>query len=251
MWNEPNWYTWISPHKNAPLLYRKLYQAGYKAAKTANPNAEVVLGELAPHFQNGDLDAAAPVHPRDGLREQEAEARSRARTRSAGASRSSSTRSSHPSVRLRAQADVSASNPDELTIANVDDAVDLLGKLRKKGLIKTKKKKFPIYLTEHGYMVADNPDVQPRSGGSRKTEAREVDRAGVEDRAGVLRRSSRTCTSGSSRRRLGRRAGSSTWACSQRVARRASRTSRSAAGSRMRPPAERSRSRAPARRARA
>ena len=33
LWNEPNWYTWISPHKKAPLLYRKLVQAGYKQIK--------------------------------------------------------------------------------------------------------------------------------------------------------------------------------------------------------------------------
>ena len=36
LWNEPNWYTWISPHKQSPILYRKLFQAGYKAAKKAN-----------------------------------------------------------------------------------------------------------------------------------------------------------------------------------------------------------------------
>ena len=53
LWNEPNWYTWISPHKQSPRLYRRLYQAGYKAAKKANPNAEVVMGEFAPHFQPG------------------------------------------------------------------------------------------------------------------------------------------------------------------------------------------------------
>ena len=52
-------------------------------------------------------------------------------------------------------------NKDELTIANLGALPKLLTKLRKKGLIKTKKKKFPVYLTEYGYMVADNPAVRP------------------------------------------------------------------------------------------
>jgi hypothetical protein len=42
---------------------------------------------------------------------------------------------------------------DLMEVATID-------KLRKKGLIKPSKKKFPIYLTEHGYMVADNPAVR-------------------------------------------------------------------------------------------
>jgi hypothetical protein len=51
-------------------------------------------------------------------------------------------------------------NKDEVTMSNLDALRKLLDKLRKKGLVKTKKKRFPIYLTEHGYMVADNPQVK-------------------------------------------------------------------------------------------
>ena len=51
LWNEPNWYTWLSPHKKAPLLYRKLVQTGYKQIKRVDKTNEVVAGELAPHFQ--------------------------------------------------------------------------------------------------------------------------------------------------------------------------------------------------------
>ena len=77
------------------------------------------------------------------------------------------------------------SNPDELTIANIGALPKLLDKLRKKGLIKPSKKKFPIYLTEHGYMVADNPRVKQASGASRSRSER-----------------SGSCSRGRSRRRL-------------------------------------------------
>jgi hypothetical protein len=51
-------------------------------------------------------------------------------------------------------------NKDEITIANLGQLPKFLNKLRKKGLIKPKRKNFPIYLTEYGYMVTGNPDVR-------------------------------------------------------------------------------------------
>ncbi len=159
MWNEPNWYTWISPHKKSPLLYRKLYQAGYKAAKKANPKAEVVMGELAPHFQRN-----ISMPPLQFIREMVCVNKKLKRT----------PRANRKCGRKPLKLDAFAThpydfehkptkrrpNPDELTIANVNALPTLLNKLRKKGLIKPRRKKFPIYLTEHGYMVADNPAVR-------------------------------------------------------------------------------------------
>lgn len=159
MWNEPNWYTWISPHKNAPLLYRKLYQAGYKAAKAANPNAEVVIGELAPHFQRG-----ISTPPLQFIREMVCVNKKLKRTRNANRTCGRKPLkfdafATHP-YDFEHKPTKRRSNPDELTIANLGALPTLLAKLRKKGLIKPKRKKFPIYLTEHGYMVADNPAVR-------------------------------------------------------------------------------------------
>ncbi len=45
-------------------------------------------------------------------------------------------------------------NPDEVTLANINELPKLLDRLRKKGLVEPSKKKFPIYLTEHGYFVS-------------------------------------------------------------------------------------------------
>jgi hypothetical protein len=158
MWNEPNWYTWISPHRQAPRLYRRLYQAGYKAAKRANRNAEVVMGELAPHFQPGISNP-----PLKFIREMVCVNKRLKRIR--GARRKCPGKlkldafATHP-YDFEHRPTYKRPNKDELTIANIGQLPKLLNKLRKKGLIKPSKKKFPIYLTEHGYMVADNPNVR-------------------------------------------------------------------------------------------
>jgi hypothetical protein len=159
MWNEPNWYTWISPHKQAPILYRNLYKAGYKAAKAANSKAEVVIGELAPHFQKGISNP-----PLNFIREMVCVNKKLKRTRNANKKCGRKPLkfdafSTHP-YDFEHKPTKRRSNPDELTLANINALPKLLNKLRKKGLIKPKRKKFPIYLTEHGYMVADNPRVR-------------------------------------------------------------------------------------------
>ena len=158
LWNEPNWYTWLSPHKQSPLLYRKLVQTGYKAAKSANPSAQVVAGELAPlFFKNRGMP------PLQFIREMVCVNRKLKRIR--GANRKCGRKAlkfdawSHHPYELEHKPTFQRKNPDEVTMANVDDMLDLLARLRKKGLIKTPSKKFPVYLTEYGYMTT-NPDVQ-------------------------------------------------------------------------------------------
>jgi hypothetical protein len=53
IWNEPNWRTWLGPQKNAPALYRSLYQRGYAAIKKVDPTANVLIGETSPYARNG------------------------------------------------------------------------------------------------------------------------------------------------------------------------------------------------------
>jgi len=159
IWNEPNWYTWLSPHKKAPLLYRKLVQTGYKAIKKKNKKAEVVAGELAPHFQKG-----ISTPPLQFIREMVCVNKKLKRIK--GANKKCGKKplkfdafATHP-YDFEHKPKFKRSNKDELTIANLGALPKLLTKLRKKGLIKTKKKQFPIYLTEYGYMVADNAAVR-------------------------------------------------------------------------------------------
>jgi hypothetical protein len=53
IWNEPNWPGWLAPYASAPRLYARLYRAGYAAVKSADPNAKVLFGELAPQGRRG------------------------------------------------------------------------------------------------------------------------------------------------------------------------------------------------------
>ncbi len=158
LWNEPNWYTWISPHDQAPLLYRKLYQAGYAAAKAANPNVEVVIGEFAPHFQKG-----ISTPPLQFIREmvcvnEQLKRIKGARKKCNGGPLKFDAFSTHP-YDFTNRPTRRRPNPDELTIANVGALPKLVNKLRRKGLVEPSKRKFPVYLTEHGYFVSGRRGV--------------------------------------------------------------------------------------------
>ncbi|MFL5885399.1 MAG: hypothetical protein ACJ77M_10040 [Thermoleophilaceae bacterium] len=49
IWNEPNYVGWLAPLSQGPSLYRKLYVAGYAAAKKADPSAQVLIAETSPY----------------------------------------------------------------------------------------------------------------------------------------------------------------------------------------------------------
>src|SRR4051794_15849148 len=53
IWNEPNYVRWLSPMSQAPKLYRALYIAGYDAIKSADPTAQVLIGETSPSEHRG------------------------------------------------------------------------------------------------------------------------------------------------------------------------------------------------------
>ena len=59
IWNEPNWWSSLKPNPLAPMLYRNLYRAGYAAIRHANPEAKILIGELAPLAYGGA--AIAPL----------------------------------------------------------------------------------------------------------------------------------------------------------------------------------------------
>ena len=60
IWNEPNYPAWISPQRQSPQIYRKLYEAGYKAIKEADPAAQVLIGETVPYGGSRQARLATP-----------------------------------------------------------------------------------------------------------------------------------------------------------------------------------------------
>jgi hypothetical protein len=59
IWNEPNYKGWLQPLRQAPTLYRNLFIAGYRAIKSTDASAKVLIGETAPYAQGAR--AMAPL----------------------------------------------------------------------------------------------------------------------------------------------------------------------------------------------
>ena len=55
IWNEPNHVGWIAPKRKSASIYRSLYKRGYRAIKAADPDAQVLFGELAPYASKASL----------------------------------------------------------------------------------------------------------------------------------------------------------------------------------------------------
>ena len=152
IWNEPNWYTWLRPHREAPLIYRGLYQAGYAGIKAANPAAQVLIGETAPYFRKG-----LAMAPLDFIRKmvcvnKRLKPIKDARRKCPGGPLKLDGYAHHP-YDFTVRPDKPRENPDDVTLANLDALSKSLDALRKKGLIAPSVTKIPLYLTEHGYYV--------------------------------------------------------------------------------------------------
>lgn len=150
VWNEPNWFTWLSPHKQAPLLYRKLYQAGYAGLKKGNRRAKVLMGETAPYFQK---NKAQP--PLDFIRDMFCVNKrfKKVSNKCTGAVKLDGY--AHHPYDFQVAPTKRPRRPggrDNVTMANLGDLTKTLDQLRKKGLLKGPKA-IPVYLTEYGYFA--------------------------------------------------------------------------------------------------
>jgi hypothetical protein len=59
-WNEPNHKAWLEPVRSQGTIYRKLYLAGYKAARRADRRAKILIAETAP-FSRSKRQATPPL----------------------------------------------------------------------------------------------------------------------------------------------------------------------------------------------
>src|SRR3954469_6247421 len=146
IWNEPNWKSWLGPQKDAARLYRGLYTAGYRAVKQVDPNAQVLMGELAP---TGGGKAIAPLtFLRDmfnGAKPMKADGFAM-----------------HP-YQLTSAPNKIAGKADDVTIGTLPRLTTALDALYKARKLKTSSgRKLDVYLTEFGYLTVGSRK-QPQS----------------------------------------------------------------------------------------
>ena len=137
IWNEPNWKSWLAPHSSAPGIYRRLYLAGYRAIKSADPNAKVLIGETSPQARG-----SAGMAPLRFLRAMIGHSHLFAD----GYAHHPYDYSHAPNVRSR--------GPQDVTIATLGRLTHQLSVLRRKRQLRTPSgRTLPLYLSEYGYMV--------------------------------------------------------------------------------------------------
>ncbi|MGH2837553.1 MAG: cellulase family glycosylhydrolase [Thermoleophilaceae bacterium] len=150
IWNEPNWHKWLSPLRQGPMRYRKLYQAGYRTIKRQAPRARVLLGETSPNAQPGI--ATAPLKflrkmtclKGNYRKKRSARRRCRSPLRADGVAHHPYDFTHSPWTNPRGR--------DDVTIANLGRLNRALKKMRRRrALIPRRTRKMPVHLTEFGY----------------------------------------------------------------------------------------------------
>ncbi len=171
LWNEPNQGGWLTPQwetkggqkiATSPILFRKLYQAGYTGLVASGhrvDNDVILLGETAPLGSDAKTEKS-PMRPKQFLRElfcispdgtpytgQAASLRScgdfaaRGPLRANGFAHHPYTKNVGPTVR--------DANPDSLTMANIDELGTTLDDLAAK--TNNLPANLPLFMTEFGF----------------------------------------------------------------------------------------------------
>jgi hypothetical protein len=138
IWNEPNWKSWLQPHFSAPGIYRKLYVAGYRAVKSSDHRAKVLIGETSPQARG-----RAGMAPLTFLRKMVG----RSHLRADGYAHHPYDYSHSPTTKSR--------GPQDVTIATLGRLTRELHRLKAKRRLRTPRGgQLPLYLNEYGYMVS-------------------------------------------------------------------------------------------------
>jgi hypothetical protein len=146
LWNEPNWNTWLAPAKEAATLYRGMYRAGYTAAKAADPNAEILMGELAP------VGGGRAIAPLKFLRDM---------FKKGSTPLKADGFALHP-YQLTSAPNKIAGKPDDVTIGTLPRLTTALDALYKKRQLQTSKgRKLDLFLTEFGYLTVGSRKQSP------------------------------------------------------------------------------------------
>jgi hypothetical protein len=137
IWNEPNWKSWLRPHGSAPHLYKLLYLAGYRAIKSSDRKAKVLIGETSPQARG-----SAGMAPLTFLRKM------------VGHSHLIADGYAHHPYDYRHSPHHRSGGRGDVTIANLGSLTHELSVLRRHHRLRTSKgRTLPLYLNEYGYMV--------------------------------------------------------------------------------------------------
>jgi hypothetical protein len=145
IWNEPNWPSWLAPARAAARIYRRLYLAGWTAIRRADPDAVVLIGELAPM---GPPEAAIP--PLRFLRGVTCRDRAFRPTRRCRPLLTNGF--AHHPYSLRWRPDWRPPDPDDVTIGSLGRLRYVLRRLARVHALETPNGRAPdLYLTEFGW----------------------------------------------------------------------------------------------------
>ena len=156
VWNEPNWHTFLRPARTATSQYRELYLAGEAAIRAAAPEAEVLIGELAPMGKAG-----ASMSPLTFLRRLTCSRRSWAASARCPRLRADGF-ALHPYT-LRQGPDFRGPGRDDVTSGSLGRLSGALTRLARRGALRTPAGRAPgLYLTEWGYHARSRAVPEPR-----------------------------------------------------------------------------------------
>jgi hypothetical protein len=151
IWNEPNWHRLLGPAKSAPAIYRGLFRSGQRAIAQADPDAEILIGEMMPGANTKKSTPALKF-----LR-----ALTCSRSDWKAAKRCSGLKADgfalHPYQFARRPRDAKPANRDVVEIGSLSRLTSALDKLRaRRALVTPSGGRMPLYLTEFGYFT-DGP----------------------------------------------------------------------------------------------
>ena len=154
IWNEPNRKGWLQPVRTSGTQYQKLYAAGYKAIKSVDKKAKVLIGELAPYASKRGV----AQDPLDFLRQLTC---TNTRFQPLRGKRCRTLRADgfahHPYDFARRPTQKNPSK-DAVTIANLGDLTSALDKLRSaRRLVPNRGSRMDLHLTEYGYFATKEP----------------------------------------------------------------------------------------------
>ena len=152
IWNEPNYIAWLKPLNRAPALYRRIYLAGYKAIKSNDASAKVLIGETVPYAQG--RRAMAPIK---FLRKVACVNNQYRRIKRCPKLKADGY--AHHPYDFEKAPSRSKRGADDATIGSLRNLTRALDKLAHSGQLKGTKK---LYLTEYGYLATGRRGLSER-----------------------------------------------------------------------------------------